>query len=414
MLYYTGIQAYFVGFKPARYLLLAQALVAGSLTFLIMRKLGIDFYNNAYPVYSLNAAFVLDVVILSYALGEKLKGLMDTTLLTQHRLLKQLRKKHQAQDQLVEQMRENQELKDRLNTEQEALVAQRTTELRRQNDTVAAQNRELLEANGLLALQSAAIDQLNGELSRDLHAEAARMEAREVDFGEFSQIYPDKDACLRYLAGLPGKWGYDLGGGGWGNNELQAYNSSNNNAFVSGGNLTIVARREQSGNNAYTSAQLLTKSKQTFVFGRTDIRTKVPKGKGIWPAIWMLGADIEQNNWPKCGEIDFMELRGSRPSELLSTMHFGSSTCVLKGITAVQPNDLSADFHFYSAVRSKDQIRFYIDGVQYSTFTCSDVGTNPYPFNNPFFMILNVAVGGDFDGNPTAAPHSPSKCWWTT
>ena len=205
LLYYAAFRAYRGGLRPARYLLLAQALVASSLTFLIMRKLGIDFYNNAYTVYSLYAAFVAEVVILSYALGEKLKGLMDTTLLTQHRLLKQLRKKHEAQDRLVEQMRENQELKDRLNTELEALVAQRTTELRRQNDTVAAQNRELLEANGLLALQSAAIETLNAELSRDLHAEkSARIEAREVDFGEFSQIYPDKDACLRYLANL--KW----------------------------------------------------------------------------------------------------------------------------------------------------------------------------------------------------------------
>ena len=205
LLYYAAFRAYRSGLRPARYLLIAQALVAGSLTFLIMRKLGIDFYNNAYTVYSLYVAFVAEVVILSYALGEKIKGLMDTTLLTQHRLLKQLRKKHQAQDRLVEQMRENQVLKDRLNTELEALVAQRTTELRRQNETVAAQNRELLEANGLLALQSTAIEQLNGELSRDLHAEkAARIEAREVDFGEFSQIYPDKDACLRYLADL--KW----------------------------------------------------------------------------------------------------------------------------------------------------------------------------------------------------------------
>ena len=206
LLYYASFRAYRSGLQPARYLLIAQALVAGSLTFLILRKLGIDFYNNAYTVYSLYVAFVAEVVILSYALGEKIKGLMDTTLLAQHRLLKQLRKKHQAQDRLVEQMRENQALKDRLNTELEALVTQRTAELRRQNDTVAAQNRELLEANGLLALQSAAIEKLNGDLSRDLHAEkAARIEAREVDFGEFSQIYPDKEACLRYLAEL--KWG---------------------------------------------------------------------------------------------------------------------------------------------------------------------------------------------------------------
>ena len=207
LLYYAGLQAYRSGLRPARYLLLAQALVATSLTFLIMRKLGINFYSNVYTVYSLNAAFVVEVVILSYALGEKLKGLMDVALLTQHRLLKQLRKKHQAQDRLVVQMRENQILKDQLNTELEGLVALRTTELRQQNATVAAQNSELLQANGLLALQSAAIEKLNGDLSRDLHAEkAARIESKEVDFGEFSQIYPDKDACLRYLADL--KWGH--------------------------------------------------------------------------------------------------------------------------------------------------------------------------------------------------------------
>ena len=205
LLYYAGWRAYRTGLKPARYLLLAQALVAVSLLFLVSRKLGFDFYNNAYTVYSLNAAFVLEVVILSYALGEKLKGLMDLTLLSQQRLLKQMRKKHQAQNSLVEQLHENQLLKDQLNTELEAQVAERTAELRRQHETVAAQNRELLEANGLLALQSDTIAKLNLELSHDLHAEkAARIEAREVDFGEFSQIYPDKDACLRYLADL--KW----------------------------------------------------------------------------------------------------------------------------------------------------------------------------------------------------------------
>ena len=205
LLYYAGWLAYRTGLRPARYLLLAQALVAISLIFLIFRKLGINFYNNAYTVYSLNAAFVLEVVILSYALGEKLKSLMDLTLLSQQRLLKQMRKKHQAQNRLVEQLHENQLLKDQLNTELEAQVAERTAELRHQHETVATQNRGLLEANGLLALQSDAIAKLNLELSRDLHAEkAARIEAREVDFGEFSQIYPDKDACLRYLADL--KW----------------------------------------------------------------------------------------------------------------------------------------------------------------------------------------------------------------
>ncbi|RZK51243.1 MAG: hypothetical protein EOO59_15320, partial [Hymenobacter sp.] len=168
LLYYAAFLAYRGGLRPARYLLLAQALVAGSLAFLISRKLGIDFYNNAYTVYSLNVAFVIEVAVLSYALADKIKGIMDTTLRTQRRLLKQLRKKHHAQDQLVEQLRENQSLKDQLNTELEALVARRTDELRQQNDTIAAQNRELLERNSLLALQSAAIEQLNRDLRRDL------------------------------------------------------------------------------------------------------------------------------------------------------------------------------------------------------------------------------------------------------
>lgn len=205
LLYYAAWRAYRGGLPSARYLLLAQALVAGSLAFLISRKLGLEFYNNAYTVYSLNVAFVVEVAVLSYALADKVKALMDTALLTQRRLLKQLRKKHQAQDQLVVQLRENQLLKDQLNTELEALVAQRTDELRRQNDTIATQNRELLETNSLLALQSAAIEQLNRDLSRDLRDQKeARLQAREFDFGEFSQLYPDKDACLRYLADL--KW----------------------------------------------------------------------------------------------------------------------------------------------------------------------------------------------------------------
>lgn len=209
LLYYAAFQAYRSGLRPARYLLLAQALVASSLFFLISRKLGFDFYNNAYTVYSLNVAFVVEVAVLSYALADKIKGIMDTTLHTQRSLLKQLRKKHQAQDQLVEQLHENQALKDQLNTELEALVARRTDELRQQNETIAAQNSELLERNSLLALQSAAIEQLNRDLSRDLQDQkAARIQSREVDFGEFSQLFPDKDACLRYLANLKWETGY--------------------------------------------------------------------------------------------------------------------------------------------------------------------------------------------------------------
>jgi beta-glucanase (GH16 family) len=203
------------------------------------------------------------------------------------------------------------------------------------------------------------------------------------------------------------KWMYDLGGGGWGNNELETYTNSNDNVYLSGGNLVIQANKSATG--GYTSGRILTKGKKTFQYGRLDVRAKVPKGKGIWPAIWMLGADIDQNNWPRCGEIDIMELRGSQPRELLTTMHFGSSTADhrYKGTTQTLPAELSDAFHVFSVVRSKDQLRFFLDEQLYYTFTSSDA--SPFPFNNPFFAVLNLAVGGDFDGPPNSATVFPQQ-----
>jgi hypothetical protein len=209
MLFYAALRVWQGGFQPARFILLAHSLVAVSVVFLILRKLGINTFTNTYTVYSMNAAFVLEVVVLSYALANKIKAIQESTLKAQQRLVTQLHKKHQVQEQLVEQLRENEELKDQLNFELENLVAQRTKELQQQGETIAAQNRELLQANSLLALQSAAIEKLNANLQIDLQkAQTARVLSQEVDFGEFSQIYPDKEACLTYLADLKWAHGY--------------------------------------------------------------------------------------------------------------------------------------------------------------------------------------------------------------
>lgn len=207
------------------------------------------------------------------------------------------------------------------------------------------------------------------------------------------------------------KWGYDLGGGGWGNNELQAYTNSFDNVFLSGGHLFIKAIKQQAGGNAYTSGRILTKGKKDFKYGRVDVRAKVPKGRGIWPAIWMLGSDIDQNNWPRCGEIDIMELRGSKPKELISTMHYANSAGQreLEGVTKTMDKDLSDDFHIFSVVRSKRLTRFYLDGQEYYSFTEARTPASPYPFDNNFFAILNVAVGGNFDGNPDATTTFPQQ-----
>jgi beta-glucanase (GH16 family) len=211
------------------------------------------------------------------------------------------------------------------------------------------------------------------------------------------------------------KWMYDLGNNnGWGNNELETYTSSTDNVARNNGNLVIQA---QKAGTSYTSGRILTKGKQNFQYGRVDVRAKVPQGKGIWPAIWMLGSDIDQNNWPKCGEIDMMELRGQVPTEILSTMHFADNAGNHQqdGTSAVKLPDGSSfanDFHTYSSVRSKDQIRFYLDGKLYYTFTNSNTSPYAYPFNNNFFVVLNVAVGGNFlgpGGNPDASTVFPQQ-----
>ena len=206
------------------------------------------------------------------------------------------------------------------------------------------------------------------------------------------------------------KWGYDLGGGGWGNQELETYTNSTDNVSQTGGNLVITAIKPASG--SYTSGRILTKNKQNFQFGRIDVRAKLPKGQGIWPAIWMLGSDIDSNNWPKCGEIDIMELRGQTPTEILTTMHYAdnSGNHQQSGVERIKlPNtaNYTDDFHVFSAVRSQDQIRFYIDNQLYYTFAKNS--TYPYPFNNNFFVVLNVAVGGNFLGNPDATTVFPQQ-----
>lgn len=231
----------------------------------------------------------------------------------------------------------------------------------------------------------------------------ANSEAR--DFSQYTELVWGDDFSG---SGAPDqtKWGYDLGGGGWGNHELETYTNSTANVSQSGGNLVIQAIQQgSSGAYTYTSGRILTKGKQDFKFGRIDVRAKVPQGKGLWPAIWMLGSDIDSNNWPKCGEIDMMELRGQTPTEILTTMHYADNSGSHKqaGISSVKlPNNASFadDFHVYSAVRSQNQIRFYLDSQLYYTYTRDT--SAPYPFDNNFFVVLNLAIGGDFLSNPDA------------
>lgn len=209
-------------------------------------------------------------------------------------------------------------------------------------------------------------------------------------------------------------WNLETGGNGWGNNELEYYTDKdvNPNAFIANGNLIIEARQESYNGKNYTSARMTTQGKKEFTFGRVDMRAKIPKGKGIWPALWMLGKNITTNGWPNCGEIDIMETIGSFPKDLHATVHYGNigaSNSTSKTAVYSQPTgDLSDFFHVYSFVWSQDTMEIMIDNISYLKTNKALIG-NVYPFNDPFFMIFNVAVGGNWPGSPDGTTIFPAR-----
>jgi beta-glucanase (GH16 family) len=209
-------------------------------------------------------------------------------------------------------------------------------------------------------------------------------------------------------------WNQEIGNGssGWGNNELEYYTNSTKNNFVSNGNLIIEARKEPMGGFNYSSSRMTTQNKKTFKFGRIDIRAKLPVSKGIWPALWMLGSNISSVSWPACGEMDIMELIGTYPSRVYSTMHWKSAAGAhaSKGTNYnLTSGDFSQQFHVFSMVWTQDLIKSYVDDVLYLTVSSIDVGGSVYPFNANQFFIFNVAVGGDWPGSPDAATPFPQR-----
>ncbi|MEV5895807.1 RICIN domain-containing protein [Nonomuraea fuscirosea] len=212
------------------------------------------------------------------------------------------------------------------------------------------------------------------------------------------------------------KWRFDIGGSGWGNNEQQYYTDSTRNAALDGGgNLVITARRENPSNFQchygtcqYTSARLLTSATFTRAYGRFEARMKLPRGQGIWPAFWMLGNDIGSVGWPNSGEIDIMENIGREPSTVHGTLH-GPGYSGGGGIGAgYSIGGAFADaFHTFAVDWSPNLIIWYVDGVEYQRRTPSDLGGNRWVFDHPFFMIMNVAVGGNWPGYPDGSTTFP-------
>lgn len=193
-------------------------------------------------------------------------------------------------------------------------------------------------------------------------------------------------------------WGYDIGtgSGGWGNGESQYYTKRTDNVKVAGGNLVITAKKEYYLGSNYTSARLKTQGKFDFKYGKVEVRAKLPVGKGTWPAIWMLGSNLNQVGWPACGEIDIMEHTGNNLNKILGTTHTlaGSGGSAVGGSTTI--TDVS-QFHIYGMEWDATSLKFYVDGNLYYTYQPTQTAQN-WPFDKNQFLILNLAMGGGLGG----------------
>ena len=197
-------------------------------------------------------------------------------------------------------------------------------------------------------------------------------------------------------------WTYELGNNsGWGNSELEYYTSSSQNAYVSNGFLHIVALQQSMGGYNYTSARMKTEGLYSAEYGRFEWRASLPAGAGFWPALWMLGVNINSIGWPGCGEIDVMENAGGALTNVQGSLHSGSDETQVYTL----PGGSVTNFHQYLLEWTTNAIRWYVDGLPYETQTnwSSSVGTYPTPFNQPFFIIMNLAIGGSYLGYPSTA-----------
>jgi len=212
------------------------------------------------------------------------------------------------------------------------------------------------------------------------------------------------------------KWTAETGGNGWGNRELQYYTTRLDNAFQADGSLHIKAVKEQfkgpdSVTRDFTSARLITRKTFATTYGRFEARIKIPHGQGLWPAFWLLGDDIAKVHWPSCGEIDIMENIGKEPSTVHGTIHgpgYSGSAGISSSFSLNDNKKFSDDFHVFAVEWEPNVIRFYSDDHNYKTMTPADLPPGArWVYDHPFFILLNVAVGGNWPGSPDETTKFP-------
>ena len=205
------------------------------------------------------------------------------------------------------------------------------------------------------------------------------------------------------------KWGFDIGTD-WGNAQLEYDTNRPENVSLDGnGNLVITARKETYVNRQYTSGRIVTRDRYEFTYGRVEARIKLPVGQGIWPAFWMLGSNISSVGWPQCGEIDIMEYRGQQPNTVASSVHgpgYSGGNALSRSFT-LEGSDFNSDFHLFAVEWNKNKIDFYVDDAYVLSVIPSHVNGNEWVFDHPFYLILNVAVGGNYVGAPDSSTIFP-------
>src|SRR6266702_4593172 len=234
--------------------------------------------------------------------------------------------------------------------------------------------------------------------------------------GTWTMVWNDEFNTADGSAPDSSKWTYDLGGGGWGNQELETYTNLSENVQISSGNLVITAVQKTSGTTtSYTSARLKTQGLFSQQYGRFEARIKIPAGQGMWPAFWMLGNNITTAGWPTCGEIDIMENIGKEPGTVHGSLRGPGGPGTTSGtsdatsiFTLPAGQAFADDFHLFAVEWGPGVVRFYVDSKLYATFSESQwPAGSTWVFDHPFFIILNVAVGGNWPGSPDSTTVFP-------
>jgi beta-glucanase (GH16 family) len=220
------------------------------------------------------------------------------------------------------------------------------------------------------------------------------------------------------------KWGYDLGGAGWGNQEWEYYTDLPENAALDGAGSLVITALEVSENDRrgldcwygackFTSARIQSQDRFEFTYGRVEARIQLPYGQGVWPAFWMLGSDIDQTGWPACGEIDIMENIGSEPGKVHGTVHgpgYSGEHGISSAFSLADGQHFREDFHVFTLEWTENEIRWIVDGTSYAVLDKKSFSeSRPWVFDHPFFILLNLAIGGNWPGYPDSTSTFPQQ-----